>query len=375
MTERSRPWDGTATGDAGPYSDDQWTDTWKSFHGPTIASQGVFKDNLNELAASGAVSPVSINTGRAMVDGIWYESDTAVTVAMATPAVNPRVDRIVLRKDWAGQTVRITRIAGAEAASPVAPALTQIDGTTWDLPLWQIHITTGGAITRWHDEREMLGQFTPAGFLDAAKVYLSDDFMEGSNWATGDVRRIWSAIIEASGSIDVMAVDADIPVGGIVFGHDGASGTAQGGQLSSGKINITTIDGTLEVRLKSPNSDANLDRYVGFLNNSKDITPPEGIFFRQEGVANWFGVTRTGNVETTVDMGVGATDVIKRLKFKVLGTDSVAFLLDDVLQGVSITNIPSGGDNDLRIGILDDGTLPATAPYMEVDSIVVKGDR
>ncbi len=374
MTERSRPWSGTVTGDAGPYSDDQWTDIFSSFHGPVVASQGVFADNLNELAASGAVSPVTIATGRALVDGIWYETDTTVDVAMASPAVNPRVDRIVLRKDWVLQTVRITRIAGAEAASPVAPALVQIDGTTWDLPLWQMHITTGGVITRWVDDRAMLGQFTPAGFTSAAKVYVSDDFLEGSNWADTDVRRIWQAIINASGNIDVMAVDADIPVGGLSFGHDGVNAN-DGGQLSSGKLNPTLISATLEVLLKSPNSDANLDRYVGLTDGNQDITPGEGIFFRQEGAANWFGVTRSGGVETTIDMGVAATDVIKRLKYHCIGSDSVAFFLDDVLQGVSITNIPTTGDLDLRIGILDDGTQPPANQYMEVDSITVKGDR
>lgn len=375
MTERSRPWDGIVTGDAGPYSDDQWTDIFKSFSAPVIASQGVLADNLNELSASGAVTPVTIATGRALVDGIWYETDTTVDVAMASPAVNPRVDRIVLRKDWAAQTVRITRIEGAEAASPVAAALTQIDGTTWDLPLWQMHITTGGAITRWVDDRAMLGQFTPAGFQSAAKVYVSDDFMEGSNWANGDVRRIWSAVIEASGSIGVLTANASIPVGGLTFGHDGASGTDDGGELSSGKISPTVISATLEVLVQDPLSDANLDRYVGLTSGGRDITPAEGIFFRQEGVANWFGVTRSGGVETIIDMGVGATDVIKRLRFHCVGSDSVAFYLDDVLQGVSITNIPTTGDLDLRIGILDDGTLPAAGQYMEIDGITVEGDR
>ena len=374
MTERSRPWDGIVTGDAGPYSDDQWTDIFKSFSAPVIASQGVLANNLNELAASGAVSPVTIATGRAVVDGIWYETDTTVDVVMASPAANPRVDRIVLRKDWAAQTVRVTRIGGAEAASPVAAALTQIDGTTWDLPLWQMHITVGGAITRWVDDRAKLGQFTPAGFQSATKVYVSDDFLEGSNWATGDVRRIWSAIIDASGSIDVMAVDSDIPVGGLTYGHDGIN-TNDGGQISSGKLNPTAISAILEVLLKSPNSDANLDRYVGLTNSSQDITPSEGIFFRQEGAANWFGVTRSGGVETTIDMGVAATDVIKRLRFNCVGSDSVAFYLDDVLQGVSIANIPTTGDLDLRIGILDDGTTPAAAQYMEVDGVTVEGDR
>lgn len=375
MTERSRPWDGTTTGDAGPYSDDQWTDVWLTFLAPVIAREGVLRDQLNdlEISVAGAVSPASINTGRAIVDGIWYESDASVDVAIPTPGANPRIDRIVLRKDWTTQTVRLTRIAGVEAASPTPPAVTQVDGTTWDLPLWQVHITTGGTLSINADERVYIGQYNPVA-NSPNRVFIDDDFLEGDNWANLDERRIWSAIIDASGSIDVMASDTEIRAGGLTWGHTGA-GTNQGAQLSSGKFSPTTLNADLEMRLKSPNTDANLDRYFGFMSDSQDITPTNGIFFRQEGAANWFGVTRNAGVETTVDMGVGATDTIKRLRFRVFGTDCVAFFLDDVFVGASITNIPNLTDIDLRIGILDDGTGPANAIYMETDWIRVQGDR
>ena len=149
MSESSRPWSGIVTGDSGPYSDDQWSDIFATFLAHIVASQGVWEGQLNELVASGAVTPVAINTGPALVDGVWYESDASEDVAIPSPAVNPRVDRIVLRKDWALQTVRLTRLAGAESALqvPPAPALVQNDGVTWDLPLWQIHITVAGVIT------------------------------------------------------------------------------------------------------------------------------------------------------------------------------------------------------------------------------------
>lgn len=374
MTERSRPWTGTTVGDSGPYSDDQWTDVWKSLNAPTIASEGVFKSQLNDLLASGAVSPVSIATGRAMVDGIWYESDVAVTIAIATPAANPRVDRIVLRKDWALQTVRLTRIAGAEAASPVPPAIVQIDGTTWDLPLWMVHMTTGAVMTVYADERDFIGQYAPAGELTPTKVHLEDDFVEGSNWANGDVRRMWSAIINASANIDVFTADADIRAGGIRWGHDGVNPN-DGAQLSTSGMSPADMNADIEGRFKSPNTDANLDRYFGFLSDSQDITPANGIFFRQEGAANWFGVTRSAGVETVVDMGVGATDTIKRLRFKMLSSTSVAFFLNGTFVDSSITNVPSTQDLSFRIGLLDDGVAPGANQYWEWDSIVIDGDR
>lgn len=106
---------------------------------------GVFPDVLNELAVTGTSSPVSTNTGQALVYGVPYFNSTAVTTVIATPAALTRIDRIVLRASWAAQTVRITRIAGTEGAG--APAMTQTPGTTWDIPLATVSITTGGVIT------------------------------------------------------------------------------------------------------------------------------------------------------------------------------------------------------------------------------------
>jgi hypothetical protein len=145
MAESSLPWAGAATGDCGPYSDDQWSDTWRKLFLLDRTTQGVLLGYGNTLAVTGATSPVAVNTGAALVDGKFYENTASVNVAIPTPAGATRIDRIVLRKDFAGQTVRITRIAGTEGAG--APAITQTDGTTWDIPLAQASITTGGIIT------------------------------------------------------------------------------------------------------------------------------------------------------------------------------------------------------------------------------------
>ena len=375
MTELSRPWEGITTGDSGPYSDDQWSDIFKTFIAPVTASQGVFRNQLNELLISGVVTPVSIATGRAVVDGSWYESDAAVTIAIPTPAADPRIDRIVLRKDWALQTVRLTRIAGAEAASPVPPVITQIDGTTWDLPLWQTHVTTGGVITTNADERTWVGQYEPVG-SSPTEIYIDDEFMEPQNWANGDIRRIWDSVIDPSGAIQVEDPESDMPAGIIGFTHDGVNPN-DGAELRSSTIDPVTINARYEIILKGNTTDANLDRYVGFTDQAQDITPNNGIFFRQEGAANWFGVTRRAAVETTVDMGVAPTATAKRLSFVVLGGTCVAFFLNGVFVGASIANIPAALATNmaLRIGILDDGVAPASANYMKVDWLRVSGDR
>lgn len=151
MTETSAPWNGTSTGDASaaPYdAPTEWAEVWRSLAGasriPTNLG-GVITGELNELAVSGTSSPVSVATGAALAYGTRYENDAAASVAVPTPSGATRIDRIVLRKDWTAQTVRITRIEGVEGGS--APALVQVAGTTWDTPLAQVSITTGGVIT------------------------------------------------------------------------------------------------------------------------------------------------------------------------------------------------------------------------------------
>lgn len=158
MTEISRVWGGTSTGDKGPYSDDNWTDVWSGLFARTGANLGVLRGAANELAVtSSGDNAISVNTGEALVDGTWYQSDAATAITPSAPSSNPRIDRIVLRKSWSAQTVRITRIAGTEASSPSAPSLTQTDGTTWDIPLAQYQIATGaGAISSLTDQREFL---------------------------------------------------------------------------------------------------------------------------------------------------------------------------------------------------------------------------
>lgn len=160
MTQVSRFWDGTTTGDATTAPYDAGTEFSKVLMSVAGAAgiatnlSGVFRGELSQLAVSGAATPVSIASGRAITWGTWFENDAATTVAIPTPASSTRVDRIVLRKDWVAQTVRVTRIAGVEGAG--APALTQVAGTTWDEPLAQVSITTGGVITL-TDQREFIG--------------------------------------------------------------------------------------------------------------------------------------------------------------------------------------------------------------------------
>ncbi len=378
VTEDSRPWDGIVTGDSGPYSDDQWTDVWKTLLSPVIATSGVFIDQptaSDALSLSGLpATPISIGAGLALVDGSWYENTAAVSISLAPlPAVNPRIDRIVLRKDWVLQTIRITRLVGAEAASPVPLALTQVDGTTWDLPLWQVHVTVGGVITVWRDERSFIGQYVPVGVTDE-RVYLEEEFfLPATAMVSGDFFNSLGIIIVANGIVNVFTA----------FG----SGAATLRMTGAGATNVVDIrsrdhrpeliDAHLIMRSKQPNTDAELDRVLGFLDSAISLTPTNGVFFRSDGVGNWFAVARAGGVEagSVTDTGQALDDVWRKFEIRQTSTDVVVFLIDDVVVAQHQVNIPTA-DLMLRAAIFDSGAGTAgVADYMNVDLMRLTGNR
>ena len=142
MAQSSFPWtDGT--GDGGPYSADTWDNIYAAAF---LADGGVNEGVLHGLKVSGTASPVSVAAGAAVVNGKVFISTATETVSVPTPASSARYDRVVLRADYAAQTVRIARLAGTEGSgSP--PALTQSDGVTWEISLAKLYVTTGGVIT------------------------------------------------------------------------------------------------------------------------------------------------------------------------------------------------------------------------------------
>lgn len=169
MTESSILWENNGTGDgvSGGYSQAKLVEWMRALFTKSANRGGVSPDYLNTLAVTGTSSPVAVASGAALVYGFMYFSDASVNVTVGTPVSSTRIDRVVLRADWTAQTVRITRIAGSEGSgSP--PALSQNAGTTWDVPLAQVSITTGGVITV-TDEREWLDA-TGDGLVTAAKL-------------------------------------------------------------------------------------------------------------------------------------------------------------------------------------------------------------
>lgn len=196
MTERSRFWDGGTVGDATVSPYDAATEFSQVLMALTGAIQlanlgGVFKSSLNGLAPSNPSGvTIRVASGRAQVYGTWYENDSNVDTTITLPSVSTRIDRFVLRKDWTLQTVRVTRIAGVEGGG--APALVQSPGVTWDIPICQVSVTTGGTITI-TDQR----QYLDVALLNQANVFAGGATFggavdAGANHVAGS-RGVWSS--------------------------------------------------------------------------------------------------------------------------------------------------------------------------------------
>lgn len=154
MTENSRPWTGTATGDAGPYSFSDWAILQQYISGtvggaranvgPFLGSGAQPYDGLRVTQHSAVNTQVTVGIGAAMVQGIFYLSDTAEDFTIAgNGSGNPRIDTVILRADYVAQTIRLAVLQGSTAPSPTPPTLTQTPGVTWEIPLANIAVASG----------------------------------------------------------------------------------------------------------------------------------------------------------------------------------------------------------------------------------------
>lgn len=151
----SAPWGGVVTGDAAgnifaaPYSDDDWSDLWSMLLTYDRTTQGVIRSartgyDGNLAVTNPAGTTIRVATGLALVDGKLYANSANVDNVVVAPGGGSNFYRIVLRKDFAAQTVRIALIGPDVVAFP---AVTQTDGTLWEIPLAGIEITSAAVVT------------------------------------------------------------------------------------------------------------------------------------------------------------------------------------------------------------------------------------
>jgi hypothetical protein len=229
MAESSILWttDGTGDGTNSGYTMAQLTEWMRLLVGINSTNlSGVAQDYLNELAVTGTSSPVAVNTGGAIVYGFPYFNSASVNVVVATPSVSTRVDVVVLEVDWTAQTVRIGLQAGTEGAG--VPALTQTPSTTWQMPLANASITTGGVITL-TDRRQWINA-VGVGAVDSEEiadgavdlVHMSANSVDSDQYVDGSIDLVHMSANSVDsdqyvdGSIDTAHIAADQITGALI---------------------------------------------------------------------------------------------------------------------------------------------------------------
>lgn len=204
MTEQSMPWT-SGVGDGGPYSQDTMRMWGKILGVANGADIGIVPSQLNLLAPSSSGSNnITADTGYAIVDGTLYENDASEGLTVTSPSGGTTGARLSLRKTWATRQIRLTAIKNTDGNAAI-PALVQVDGTTWDIPIATFKIATNGVISELTDVREFTREavipfsFDGGGGVIATGVKYSAQFkIPFACHLIG-----WEVVANASGSIVV----------------------------------------------------------------------------------------------------------------------------------------------------------------------------
>jgi hypothetical protein len=218
---------------------------------------GVFKGVLNELQVYGDSSGmlVKIRSGHAWVRGHYYLNDAEVTQPItAAHATLSRIDRIVLRIDYAANTIRIALLTGTAASSPVAPALTQND-TTYEFLLANVAVgpavvlIAAGNVT---DQRVYASADIPLGAANA--IYQMNGAGSVAQWSSVLTNPHFVSPVVDSGGLTVTSGGITVSAGGAnITGTSAIAGsltvsagfTLSGGNFVASTGNLTLTAGNL----------------------------------------------------------------------------------------------------------------------------------
>ncbi len=125
------------TGAGADSMQDRWTKMARLWCDTGVVDEG----NKFEVYADNSGLRVKVKSGIAWIRGHYIESDAEEILAIgAADPSNPRIDRVVLRVNWTLNTIALAVLQGAPAASPSAPALTQVQGAMWEISLAQVRV-------------------------------------------------------------------------------------------------------------------------------------------------------------------------------------------------------------------------------------------
>lgn len=236
------------------------------------------------FSVTGGVITVNMATGRARVAGMLFERTTSPWTSgmvgdqphdgSAPYPLNsnsqPRIDRLVIRRDLAAGTAYPLILQGTPAASPAAPTLT-LDGTgVWDCPLfsWRLAGSNSTAISNIVEERRFIyydGGRLRSRFLTGTEAFT----VTNTAWTVptaqlqmvgNGLAMLYLEVTRASGAAtitpDASGDIANSDIGTVVAGFEPALPVSLGSQAvgrnSSGYLTGAGVVGIASVAGSSP---------------------------------------------------------------------------------------------------------------------------
>lgn len=239
MPDLYGPFDGATS----PFAQAQWYRDRGPLEPSGVYGTPAATPAAGELGLTTAGMAVTLGLGRAHVRGAAYErTGTAWTGSSANnTSGNPRIDRLVLRRDLNLKTVVPVIVQGTPAAAPALPALTQVEDGAFDLPLFHWTVAAGAtAVSNVVDDRAWLDYYggtsrlpiTPAAGWSAPNTArpprLGIDYRARRVFAEGIVSNL--NLFTPNGTQVVFTVPVGYRPAGVSF-HGAMVSTAQIGGL------------------------------------------------------------------------------------------------------------------------------------------------
>ena len=330
----------SGSGDGGPYNRDQMRLLFQSVLG---ADDGVLRSQLNNFAVTINGSILRAASGRAVVNGTLVESTANVDKTPTVPSVGTTGLRIVLRKHWANNAMTVELLEAADGTA-TPPAVTQTDGTQWEISLATAEITTGGTIQALTRTIALI-KILPT-FVDAMQNLVS----------TGGFPLVWvgtdnvSTSTDAVGSLGrhVYSVSTSAVLGSSAYRGKSFTSSATNNEdvgvyaLSPifRPFNESLIHGSV---LEPPNTDLNwLAGFAASGTAYADAAQSHGIYFHFTGSGNIKAVVKGASVKTEVDTGIAPVDATERsLEIEIDANAEARFFIDGALVAtIDNTNFP-----------------------------------
>lgn len=309
---------------------------------------GVVPNYLNGLQVTTAPSGlnVRVRNGAALPTVIYRQPTDLLTVGPFDAVVgagNSRIDTVVVRGYPHGVAQQgrceLAIVKGVDATAPTAPALTQSLATFWETPLANIRLAFGDTViaaTAITDRRPIID------------VPITDPTLAGEPWKTATFEdhlansAQWSS--GGQGSLSIVSVVGRYGV--LQMQTTGANGDRfriNHGPAATSPVIRNGLDFDLTLICAPITTITNVDIQIGLADDWSQSTPSNGIWFQFDPSvdASWNGVTRSGGVESVLDLtGTVAAGALDRLRIRRVGS-TVYFSVNGGTEKSQTANLPS----------------------------------